>query len=76
MKAKLTFDLDDPDDSMAHLRCIKSLDMALAMWTFTGKLRKLVDESEDGKYLDEKHVWEAWQEALEEYDINIDKLVI
>jgi len=75
MKAKLTFDLNEPDDIMAHFRCTKALDMALAMWTFTGKLRKLVDESEDGKWVDEKYVWEAWQEALSEYDINIENLV-
>jgi hypothetical protein len=75
MKARLTFDLNEPDEAMAHLRCVKSLDMALAMWTFTGKLRKLVDESEDGKYLDEKYVWEAWQEALDEHDISIDNLI-
>jgi len=75
MKAKLIFDLNEPDEAMAHLRCVKALDMALAMWTFTGKLRKLVDTSEDGKWIDEKYVWEAWQEALEEYDINIENLI-
>jgi len=75
MKAKLTFNLEDPDDAMAHLRCVKATDMALAMWTFTGKLRRLVDTSEDGKYLDEKYVWEAWQEALSEHDISIDNLI-
>jgi hypothetical protein len=74
MKAKLTFDLNEPEDIMAHLRCVKATDMALAIWTFTGKLRKLVDASED-EYLDEKYVWEAWQEALDEYDISIENLI-
>ena len=32
MKAKLIFNLDDPDDRMAHKRHVKSLDMALALW--------------------------------------------
>ena len=50
--------------------------MALAMLTFEGKLRNLVDTSEDGKYLDEKFVWEAWREALDEYDVKLDNLVI
>jgi len=31
-KATLTFDLDDADDRMAHLRCVSSLDMALILW--------------------------------------------
>lgn len=32
MKAILKFDLTDSDDRMAHQRCIKSLDLALALW--------------------------------------------
>jgi len=31
MLAELKFDLDQPDDAMAHLRCIKARDMALAI---------------------------------------------
>ena len=34
MKAILEFDLDDKEDRMAHLRCIKSLDMALLIFHF------------------------------------------
>ncbi len=76
MRAVMMFDLDDLDDRLSHLRCTKSLDMALAMWTFAGKLRNLVDTSEDGKYLDERFVWEAWGEALDEFDIKLDNLVV
>jgi hypothetical protein len=75
MRAVLKFDLDEQSDSMAHLRAIKSLDMALAMWDFSGKLRHIVDASEDGKYIDEDLVWKAWHECLEEYDIHFDKLL-
>jgi hypothetical protein len=32
MKARLTFDLNDPDDAMAHKRCIHSTGMALVIW--------------------------------------------
>lgn len=32
MKAILEFDLNDPDDKMAHYRCIKSLEMALVIF--------------------------------------------
>ncbi len=75
MRAVMMFDLDEQEDRMSHLRCIKSLDMALAMWTFTGKLRNIVDTSEDGKYIDEDLVWKAWEECLTEYDVNLDKMV-
>jgi hypothetical protein len=75
MRAVLMFDLDEPEDQMSHLRCTKSLDMALAMWTFVGKLRYIVDTSEDGKYIDEALVWNAWEEATSEYGIQIESLV-
>ena len=32
MKARLTFDLSDPDDARAHRRCIHSEGMALVLW--------------------------------------------
>lgn len=40
MKATLEFDLNDFDDRMAHLRCVKSTDMALALWEIRCNLRK------------------------------------
>lgn len=76
MKATLQFNLDNEEDRMAHLRCMKSLDMALAMWDFAGKVKTLIDTSEDGVHIREEHLWQAWQDALNEYDINLDKLVI
>jgi siderophore synthetase component len=76
MKATLSFNLDLIDDEMDHRRCMKSLDMALFIFDFSNKMRRLVDTSEDGKYIDEQHLWNAWNESLEAYDINIDRLVV
>ena len=75
MKANLLFNLDNPEDAMAHLRCVKSLDMALALWTFAGKIRSFIDTSEDGKYIDGDAVYDAWNEVMEEFDINLHKLI-
>jgi hypothetical protein len=75
-RATLSFNLDDESDNQAHMRCVKSLDLALAMWTFSGKLRNIVDTSEDGKYIDEDLVWQAWNESLEEYQIYLDALIL
>jgi hypothetical protein len=75
MEATLSFDLDDEQDAQAHMRCVKSLDMALALWTFAGKMRELVDTSEDGKWINEKDVWEAWEEVMDTYKVNIHELV-
>jgi len=76
MKACLQFNLDNEDDRLAHLRCVKSLDMALAMWTFSGRLRSIVDTSENGKYIDEKDVWDAWEEVMVAYGIDLNELVV
>lgn len=76
MKATLSFNLDLIDDEMDHRRCVKSLDMALFIFDFGNKMRRLVDTSEDGKYIDEQHLWNAWNESLEAYDINIDRLIV
>jgi hypothetical protein len=75
MKAVLKFDLNDEDERMAHFRCVKALDMALAMWEFAGALRGIVDTSEDGKWIDEELVWKAWGEVLEKRGISFDELI-
>ena len=71
MKATLTFDLDDAQDAMAHFRCVKALDMALAIWTFSGRLRKLVDEERG-----EDAFWEEWEDTMEEHGIKMDEILI
>jgi len=68
--------MSDLDDEMDHRRCMKSLDMALFIFDFSNKIRRLIDASEDGKYIDEEHLWNAWNETLEAYDINIDRLIV
>jgi len=40
MKATIEFDLSDPDERMEHLRCVKSLGMALILWEIVHNLRK------------------------------------
>ena len=42
MKATLSYNLNDPDDRMAHMRAVKSLDMASALFEITTNLRKKV----------------------------------
>ena len=40
MKATLDFDLDNPDDRMAHMRAVKSLDMAIVLFELQTNLKK------------------------------------
>jgi hypothetical protein len=76
MEALLKFNMDNPDDQMAHLRCVKSLDMALVIWEFLRNSRKKLEDREfkDG-YEAIEATYEEFHNLLEEHDINIDKLV-
>jgi hypothetical protein len=65
MKAILEFDLDDPDDRMAHLRCVKATDMAIMLFDFFHN---------DCKGFDEE-VGEKFASRLNENNINIEELI-
>lgn len=65
MKATLTFNLDDPDDRKAHLRCVKSLDMAIALFEIMNNSSRNVRDLE--------HYEENIREATAA--INIDELL-
>jgi hypothetical protein len=79
MKAQLTFDLDDYDDSIAHLRCIQSSDICMVLWNFMNNTREEVTEKALKDELDiDNAVNSAYHklwEMLDEKSINIDKLV-
>ena len=51
-KGILEYDLNEPDDIMAHKRAAKSLDMALALWDITHNTKKSIEWSLEGKELD------------------------
>jgi hypothetical protein len=86
-KAILEFDLNDPDDSMAHLRAVKSTDMAMAIWEIVYNTKKRLeykienDETHPGPAgplnsydvldLVYKQIWES----LDEHGIKIDELI-
>lgn len=61
MKAILEFDLDDYDDKMNHLRCIKSLNMAIVLF----ELMYNTDKNFKKRFLD----------LLNENNIILDELI-
>ena len=78
MKAKLTFDLDDIDDKMAHERCVKSTDMASILFEMSTNARKrIIMGSENGEeyYKGVDDVFNKFRELMEEHNINIDELI-
>lgn len=78
-KAILEFDLNDPDDNMAHLRAVKSLDMALAIWEIVYNTKKTIESQIDSNNLSPYDVLDTvydkiW-EQLNQHDINLDNLI-
>jgi len=85
MKATLSFNLEDPDDRRAHLRCVKAEDMAQILWDI--QFRVLESSMDKVKTLEEKDdisrdaqvicaVLEEINNLLERHSINIDDLII
>lgn len=80
MKATLEFDLNDSDDAMAHLRCVKALDMAMTLHEILWNTRKTFEYKIDGgeiktpEELLEKIMDKLWDDAKEQ-GIIIDDLI-
>lgn len=81
MKAKLEFDLDDIDDRMEHLRCVKSTDMAIVLFEITHNLKRKLEyrfEAQPQERDEFDGLEEAFSEIhklLEDNNINIDELI-
>lgn len=82
MKATLRFNLDDPDDARAHMRCVKATDMALAIWDIMHRMRKdcidvAVMQDKSSEYIEGiNYTIEAIQEVINKYDINTENLIV
>lgn len=82
MKATLSYNLNDPDDRMAHLRAVKSLDMASALFDITRNLKNKIEN----RYVDIDNtnndvfdgidaVFDEIYDILEDNNIDIDELI-
>jgi hypothetical protein len=76
-KAILEFDLNDPDDTQAHLRCVKSLDLVLFILKIEGELRSKLKHGQltDCQYDTLDKFRETFYEEMNERGINIDELI-
>ena len=78
-KATLEFDLNDSDDMIAHLRAVKSLDMAMALWEIVHNTKKGLEWSMENKEIDKydalELVYEKIHEILGDHNINTDELM-
>ena len=77
-KATLEYDLNEPDDVIAHLRAVKSLDMAMALWEIVHNTKKGLEWSMEGKEIDKydalELVYEKIHEILGDHNIITDDL--
>ena len=72
MKAKLTFNLDEPDDRMAHQRCVKALDMAIVLFRIKYNMQKDLG-LEDNQTADK--IFYAIGNEMFDKGINLDDLI-
>jgi hypothetical protein len=77
--ATLTFDLTDPDDLIEHKRCIKAIDVCLAIWDMDQYLRTKTKYESEGM---SSEVYDAYdtmreklREILEDRSISFDELI-
>jgi hypothetical protein len=82
MKATLSYNLNDPDDRMAHLRAVKSLDMASALFDITRNLRNKIqnryediDNTNNDVFDGIDAVFDEIYNILEDNNIDIDELI-
>ena len=82
MKATLSYNLNDPDDRMAHLRAVKSMDMASALFDITRNLRKKIqnryediDNTNNDVFDGIDAVFDEIYNILEDNNIDIDELI-
>jgi len=77
--ATLTFDLTDPYDIIEHKRCVKAIDVCLAIWDMDQYLRtktKYESESMPSEVYDAYDTMrEKLREILEERSISFDELI-
>ena len=79
-KAILKFDLNDSDDSRAHMRAVKSLDMALVLWEMANNTKKSIHNQIEFDKLDAydavDKVFEKLFEEMNDHGINLDDLIV
>lgn len=84
-KGILEFDLSEPDDAMAHLRAVKSTDMAIVLHEIHYNLHRRVERDLEAREMkgvsispfDVINIYkDTIRELFEDEGLNIDKLIV
>lgn len=79
-KAILEYDLNDPDDQMAHLRAVKALDMALVLWEMAYNTKKGICYQIEFQEIKDPYevvdaIMDKLRDEMSEHGVNIDELI-
>ncbi len=78
-KAIIEYNLNETEDIKAHLRAVKSLDMAIALWEIKFNTKKALEWQMEIKEMDKfealELVYEKINEIISEYNIDLDELM-
>jgi len=79
MKGTLEFNLDEPEDEIAYMRCVKAKDMALALWDvdqyLRGEIKYAPDSMSDEVYKKLQEVRNNLSHIMSKYSIDLDELI-
>ncbi len=80
-KAILEFDLNDNEDRMAHMRCVKSMDMACVIFEIARNLEKKCEricesmEADSDQFDGVYTTFQQIKELFDEHGINVEELI-
>jgi len=77
MKAELTFDLDQPADREAHMRCVKATELALCLWDLDQWLRTEIRRKSTSAELciTYQSIRDILHELMDHHGINLEELL-
>jgi hypothetical protein len=80
MKAIFEFDMNEPDDIMAHLSCTKSLDIVLVLWDIIYNSKKGFEWNIEANEYETQYdllnaIYKKIWEELKERNVNLEELV-
>ena len=71
MEAILKFNLDNPDDKIEHMRCIKATDMAICLWEIVNNGWREFKHTD----YDYEKAWDKIRDIISEHNIDVDDLI-
>jgi hypothetical protein len=77
MRGTLEFNLDDQEDEVAYMRCVKAKDMALVLWDTDQYLRDQIKHGQidESAYKALDTAREVFRTLMSNYNVDLDELL-